>query len=95
MEVKEAAAEVREELQRDVEAARVDAREILYEVQRRQKGSGARSLGSSSRCRCGGRFASGVWAGVHLQHKFLFAFYSPIVLCCCRAGKVVHRDGHG
>ena len=68
MEVKEAAAEVREELQRDVEAARVDAREILYEVQRRQRGVVLARWAVAAGAAAVAVFASGVWAGAHLLH---------------------------
>jgi hypothetical protein len=66
-EVKEAAAEVREELQRDIEAARINAREILYETHRKH------SRVALIRCAvaaiaAAAVFASGVWVGTHLLH---------------------------
>jgi hypothetical protein len=65
-EVKEAAAEVREELQRDVESARIGAREILYEVQRTQRRVALIRWAVAAGAAAVAVFASGVWAGVHL-----------------------------
>ena len=65
-EVKEAAAEVREELQRDVESARIGAREILYEVQREQSGAALIRWAVVASAVAAAVFASGVWAGAHV-----------------------------
>ena len=68
VEVKEAASEVREELQRDVEAARVGAREILYEVQRTHRKLALIRWAVVAGAAAVAVFASGVWAGAHLLH---------------------------
>ena len=67
-EVKEAAAEVREELQRDVEAARIGAREILYAVQRKQSRAALVRCAVAASAAAVAVFASGIWAGLHLTH---------------------------
>jgi hypothetical protein len=65
-EVKEAAAEIREELQRDVEAARVGAREILYEIQRKQSKLALIRWAVVAGAAILAVFASGVWVGSYL-----------------------------
>lgn len=64
-EVKEAAAEVREELHRDVESARVGAREILYEFQWKQRRVALMRWAVLAGAAAVAIFASGVWAGAH------------------------------
>jgi hypothetical protein len=64
-EVKDAAAEIREELQRDIETARVSAREILYEVHRKHSRAMFLRWALAAVSAAGAVFASGVWAGAH------------------------------
>jgi hypothetical protein len=64
-EVKEAAAEIREELQRDVEGARVGAREMVYELQRKQSRLALLRWSVVAAAAVLTVFASGVWAGAH------------------------------
>jgi len=64
-EVKDAAAEIREELQRDIETARVSAREILYDVHRKQSGAMFLRWVVAAVSAAAAVFASGVWAGAH------------------------------
>jgi histidinol dehydrogenase len=67
-EVKEAAAEVREELQRDIEAARINAREILYETHRKYSRVALIRCAVGAIAAVAAVFASGVWVGTHLLH---------------------------
>jgi hypothetical protein len=64
-EVKEAAAEIREELQRDIEAARVNALEILYDVHRKHSRAIFLRWAVAGVSAAAAVFASGVWAGTH------------------------------
>jgi len=64
-EVKDAAAEIREELQRDIETARVSAREILYEVHRKHNTAIFLRSAVAAISAAAAVFASGFWAGTH------------------------------
>jgi hypothetical protein len=66
--VKEAAAEVREELKRDIEAARISAREILLEAHRKQSRVALVRCALAAAAAAAAVFASGVWAGAQLLH---------------------------
>jgi hypothetical protein len=65
-EVKEAAAEVREELQRDIEAARIQAREILYEIHQKHSRATLVRCVVAAGATAIAVFVSGLWAGAHL-----------------------------
>lgn len=67
-EVREAATEVREELQRDIEAARISAREILHEAHRKHSRVALIRFAVTAIAAAVTLFASGVWAGAHLLH---------------------------
>jgi hypothetical protein len=67
-EVKEAATEVREELQRDIEAARISAREILYETHRKHSRVALIRCAVAATAAAVAVFASGVWVGARFLH---------------------------
>jgi hypothetical protein len=67
-EVKEAAAELREELQRDIESARISAREILFETHRKHSRLALIRCALAATAAAVAVFASGVWVGAHLLH---------------------------
>ena len=62
-EVKDAAAEIREQLQRDIETARVSAREILYEAHRKHARAMFHRLAVAAVSAAAAVFVCGVWAG--------------------------------
>ena len=65
-EVKEAAADVREELHRDVEAARVRAGEILSEVHRSTSRAALLRWGVAGGIAAAALLGAGMWIGAHL-----------------------------
>ena len=64
-EVKAAAAELRLELQRDVETARVGAKEIVSEIHRSHTRAALIRWGATGILSAAGMFGAGLWIGVH------------------------------
>jgi hypothetical protein len=67
-EVKAAAAELRLELQRDVETARVGAKEILCEIHRSHTRAALIRWGAAGLVSAAIIFATGLWIGAQLVH---------------------------
>jgi hypothetical protein len=64
-EVRESAAEIREELQRDVETARIGAREIIYELHQNHTRVALIRWGAGAIGLAAAMFAAGLCLGVH------------------------------
>ena len=64
-EVKAAAAELRLELQRDVETARVGAKEIVCEIHRRHTRAALIRRGATGILSAAAMFGAGLWIGAH------------------------------
>jgi hypothetical protein len=65
VEVRESAAEIREELQRDVATARIGAREIIYELHRKHTRVALIRWGFAAIVLAAATFAAGFCLGVH------------------------------
>jgi hypothetical protein len=63
--VKEAAAELRRELQRDIESGRLKAAEMVMEVHRAHRKSASIRWGTAGLICVVGLFGAGVWIGAH------------------------------
>ena len=66
--VKEAAAELRKELQRDIEGARLRASEIVLDVHRAHRRPAVIRWGAAGLIAGVGLFGSGLWIGAHYLH---------------------------
>jgi len=68
LQVKEAAAELRRELKRDIEDARLKANEIVVEVHRAHSRPTAIRWGAAGLIAAAALFGSGLWIGAHCLH---------------------------
>ncbi|HLG99620.1 MAG TPA: hypothetical protein VKX49_25150 [Bryobacteraceae bacterium] len=66
--VREASAEVRRELQRDIEDARLRASEIVLDVHRAHRKPAVIRWGAAGLIAGAGLFGSGLWIGAHYLH---------------------------
>ena len=63
--VKVAAAEIRQELQQDIQSARLEAKEIINEVHRCHTKAAIIRWGAAGAISATGMFAAGLWIGAH------------------------------